>query len=133
MKDETNSNQSSPDHDQDHILASTSTTAIDMMDFDPSASTSKAIGNRRKPKATPIKKPKKIAACDSCKHRRVLCAPVPPPGSCSRCMDKGIQCTTTPVVRKKPVGRTGKRIEESRSVLMFYSSRSIIGIAAIGG
>lgn len=28
---------------------------------------------------------------------------------------KSHSCTTTPVVRKKPVGRTGKRIEEARS------------------
>lgn len=108
-----------------------------------------------------LPKKKKLPACGSCKMRRVLCQPQPPPASCPRCIDKGIvcvslsplyrtllrstntpalaattasrcavdytpidiisifnvhSCTTTPVVRKKPTGRTGKRIEEARSV-----------------
>lgn len=33
-----------------------------------------------------------------------------------RCAEKGIVCTTTPVVRKKTVGRTGKRIEEAKAM-----------------
>lgn len=52
----------------------------------------------------------------ACKHRRVRCLPVPQPGSCPRCADKGIRCVTTPVVRRKPQGRTGKRIEEAKCV-----------------
>ncbi|GAA5894986.1 hypothetical protein JCM5296_000931 [Sporobolomyces johnsonii] len=62
------------------------------------------------------KKRRKLPACDSCKLRRVLCKPVPPPASCERCRDKGIVCTTTPVVRKRAAGRTGKRIEEARAM-----------------
>ncbi|KAM0755626.1 hypothetical protein T439DRAFT_7979 [Meredithblackwellia eburnea MCA 4105] len=60
------------------------------------------------------KKKKALPACDACKYRRVYCEPQLPPLSCSRCIDKGIQCKTTPVVRRKPVGRTGKRIEEAK-------------------
>ncbi|KAM0753729.1 hypothetical protein T439DRAFT_322619 [Meredithblackwellia eburnea MCA 4105] len=62
------------------------------------------------------KKPKRrLPACDSCKLRRVLCIPQPPPAACPRCLDKGIVCTTTPVIRRKPTGRTGKRIEEAKA------------------
>ncbi|SCV74531.1 BQ2448_7560 [Microbotryum intermedium] len=73
------------------------------------------------PAPRPIKKTtvggkrRKLPSCDSCRLRRVLCVPVPPPGSCSRCLDKGIMCTSTPVIRKKPTGRTGRRIEQARA------------------
>jgi hypothetical protein len=46
--------------------------------------------------------------------RRLKCEPVPPPGSCPRCKATGVVCTTTPTIRKKAVGRTGKRIEEAK-------------------
>ncbi|GAA6012319.1 hypothetical protein JCM11491_007091 [Sporobolomyces phaffii] len=62
------------------------------------------------------KKRKKLPACDACKLRRVLCKPQPIGISCPRCKDKGIVCTTTPTVRKKAVGRSGKRIEEARAM-----------------
>ncbi|SGY86058.1 BQ5605_C009g05797 [Microbotryum silenes-dioicae] len=67
-------------------------------------------------KASTGTKRRKLPSCDSCRLRRVLCVPVPPPGSCSRCLEKGIICTSTPVIRKKPVGRTGRRIEEARAM-----------------
>ncbi|GAA5860128.1 hypothetical protein JCM8547_009193 [Rhodosporidiobolus lusitaniae] len=47
----------------------------------------------------PIKK-KKPPACDRCKAKRVLCHPNP--NGCPRCLEKGFECTTTPVVRRKP-------------------------------
>ncbi|KAF5383975.1 hypothetical protein D9757_006936 [Collybiopsis confluens] len=47
-------------------------------------------------------KRKKLPACDRCKARRVLCHPQPTvSGSCPRCLEKGEECKTTPVVRKK--------------------------------
>ncbi|BGP51946.1 hypothetical protein JCM10450v2_007906 [Rhodotorula kratochvilovae] len=63
----------------------------------------------------PGTKRKRLPACDCCKMRRLKCEPVPPPGSCSRCKATGVVCTTTPVVRKKAVPRTGKRIEEAKA------------------
>ncbi|KAI5481491.1 Zn(2)-C6 fungal-type transcription factor [Pseudohyphozyma bogoriensis] len=77
-------------------------------DKQPAASTSKG--------AAPYKKDRKPPACDACKFRRVLCHPVPAPGSCPRCIDKGVVCTTTPVVRKKPAPRSGKRIEAAKVI-----------------
>ncbi|GAA5839364.1 hypothetical protein JCM11251_003960 [Rhodosporidiobolus azoricus] len=47
----------------------------------------------------PLKK-KKPPACDRCKAKRVLCHPNP--DGCPRCIEKGVTCTTTPVVRRKP-------------------------------
>ncbi|GAA5836344.1 hypothetical protein JCM9279_000360 [Rhodotorula babjevae] len=44
---------------------------------------------------------KKPPACDFCKAKRVLCHPSAQ--GCPRCLEKGIDCTTTPVVRRKPV------------------------------
>ncbi|BGP35609.1 hypothetical protein JCM10296v2_007450 [Rhodotorula toruloides] len=60
-------------------------------------------------------KRKRLPACDCCKMRRLKCEPVPPPGSCPRCKATGVVCTTTPTIRKKAVGRTGKRIEEAKA------------------
>ncbi|GAA5891855.1 hypothetical protein JCM6882_007384 [Rhodosporidiobolus microsporus] len=60
-------------------------------------------------------KRKKLPACDVCKLRRLKCNPVPPPGSCPRCRQTGVVCTTTPTVRKKAPPRTGKRIEEAKA------------------
>ncbi|KAE9402058.1 hypothetical protein BT96DRAFT_918525 [Gymnopus androsaceus JB14] len=45
-------------------------------------------------------KRKKLPACDHCKDRRVLCHPQPN-GPCPRCLVKGVNCTTTPVARRK--------------------------------
>ncbi|GAA5825034.1 hypothetical protein JCM11251_006069 [Rhodosporidiobolus azoricus] len=45
-------------------------------------------------------KKKKPPACDRCKAKRVLCHP--DPRGCPRCVEKGVECTTTPVVRRKP-------------------------------
>ncbi|KAF9074122.1 hypothetical protein BDP27DRAFT_1416444 [Rhodocollybia butyracea] len=56
-------------------------------------------------------KRKKIASCDFCKAKRVLCHPVET-GSCPRCADKGLICTTTPVVRKKR--RTKAELQNQR-------------------
>lgn len=81
-------------------VPSTSVAAADS----PEASTSRATLGKRK----------RLPACDCCKMRRLKCEPVPPPGSCPRCKATGVVCTTTPTVRKKAVGRTGKRIEEAK-------------------
>ncbi|KAJ7432384.1 hypothetical protein B0H11DRAFT_2209656 [Mycena galericulata] len=59
------------------------------------------------------KKRKKPPACDQCKARRVLCHPQPPNIPCPRCAEKGVKCTTTPVVR----GRPPKRPHASTSAL----------------
>ncbi|GAA5883987.1 hypothetical protein JCM6882_002093 [Rhodosporidiobolus microsporus] len=48
----------------------------------------------------PLLKRKKPPACDYCKAKRVLCHPSP--DGCPRCLEKGIICTTTPVVRRRP-------------------------------
>lgn len=42
------------------------------------------------PGASGKTKRKKLPSCDSCKLRRVLCIPQPPPTSCPRCKEKGI-------------------------------------------
>lgn len=76
----------------------------------PEASTSERTSSK------PTKKEKKLPACDACKLRRVLCCPQPSPTPCPRCVSKSIKCTTTPVVRKKPFNRTGKRIELAKAV-----------------
>ncbi|GAA5958413.1 hypothetical protein JCM8115_002458 [Rhodotorula mucilaginosa] len=47
----------------------------------------------------PPDRPKKPPACDFCKAKRVLCHPHPE--GCPRCREKGVQCTTTPVCRRK--------------------------------
>ncbi|SCV74537.1 BQ2448_7566 [Microbotryum intermedium] len=52
------------------------------------ASTSAPFGAQKK--TTAGTKRRKLPSCDSCRLRRVLCVPVPPPGSCSRCLEKGI-------------------------------------------
>ncbi|KAF8197728.1 hypothetical protein K438DRAFT_1759853 [Mycena galopus ATCC 62051] len=57
------------------------------------------------------KRPPKPPACDTCKARRVLCHPQPEGKPCPRCAEKGIACTTTPVVR----GRPRKNILEPRA------------------
>ncbi|SCZ99620.1 BZ3500_MvSof-1268-A1-R1_Chr3-1g06159 [Microbotryum saponariae] len=83
-------------------------------------------------KAPLVGKRRKLPSCDSCRLRRVLCVPVPPPGSCSRCLDKGImqvmvpcKCTSTPVIRKKPTGRTGRRIEQARATFGAMETSSL--------
>ncbi|KAJ7769576.1 hypothetical protein DFH07DRAFT_938206 [Mycena maculata] len=48
-------------------------------------------------------KKKKPPACDSCKARRVLCHPTTDGTPCPRCIEKGTKCTTTPVVRGRPL------------------------------
>ncbi|GAA5998687.1 hypothetical protein JCM5350_001112 [Sporobolomyces pararoseus] len=48
----------------------------------------------------PANRTKKPPSCDHCKQKRVLCHPNP--AGCPRCVEKGIECTTTPVVRRKP-------------------------------
>ncbi|KAJ4478431.1 hypothetical protein J3R30DRAFT_3481948 [Lentinula aciculospora] len=45
-------------------------------------------------------KRKKPPACDYCKSHRVICHPQLH-GPCPRCVEKGVNCKTTPVVRRK--------------------------------
>ncbi|KIK66858.1 hypothetical protein GYMLUDRAFT_37937 [Collybiopsis luxurians FD-317 M1] len=66
-------------------------------------------------------KRKKPPACDYCKARRVLCHPQPD-GPCPRCVEKGVNCTTTPVVRRKR--RTKAEILASESHRVQTSSSS---------
>ncbi|SGY86034.1 BQ5605_C009g05796 [Microbotryum silenes-dioicae] len=68
-------------------------------------------------KAPLVGKRRKLPSCDSCRLRRVLCVPVPPPGSCSRCLDKGIM--------QKPTGRTGRRIEQARATFGAMETSSL--------
>ncbi|KAK4049624.1 hypothetical protein OIO90_005383 [Microbotryomycetes sp. JL221] len=65
-----------------------------------SASTS---ASSRRNQASKAKEEKRLPACDNCKRRRLKCFPVPQPGSCPRCSEEQVQCTTTPVVRRRPV------------------------------
>ncbi|GAA5837930.1 hypothetical protein JCM3766R1_001522 [Sporobolomyces carnicolor] len=107
----TASSSTSPTHDQ-ACTASTSgpQASVNNADSDKGATAPESAD------AGPGKKRKKLPACDACKLRRVLCKPQPIGISCPRCKDKGIVCTTTPTVRKKAAGRTGKRIEEARAM-----------------
>ncbi|KAF5346171.1 hypothetical protein D9758_009923 [Tetrapyrgos nigripes] len=57
--------------------------------------------NSATPEIAATKPKKKPPACDQCKARRVLCHSRPDGKSCPRCLEKGIKCTTTPVVRRK--------------------------------
>ncbi|KAJ3763282.1 hypothetical protein EV360DRAFT_66431 [Lentinula raphanica] len=59
----------------------------------------------------PAKRLKKLPACDFCKAKRVLCHPQAD-APCPRCVEKGLTCKTTPVVRRKR--RTKAQIEEAR-------------------
>ncbi|THU86015.1 hypothetical protein K435DRAFT_868727 [Dendrothele bispora CBS 962.96] len=69
--------------------------------------------------AKPKKKP---PACDYCKARRVLCHPQPDGRSCPRCLEKGVNCTTTPVVRRKR--RPQHVVDEEKDTEMdFLSNR----------
>ncbi|KAI5834717.1 hypothetical protein K523DRAFT_229949, partial [Schizophyllum commune Tattone D] len=43
---------------------------------------------------------KRKRACDYCKLKRVICHPQPDGKPCPRCLEKGIQCTTTILPRK---------------------------------
>ncbi|KAJ3837979.1 hypothetical protein F5878DRAFT_642342 [Lentinula raphanica] len=60
---------------------------------------------------TTTKRLKKLPACDFCKAKRVLCHPQAD-APCPRCVEKGLICKTTPVVRRKR--RTKAQIEEAR-------------------
>ncbi|KAM0793732.1 hypothetical protein ACM66B_001154 [Microbotryomycetes sp. NB124-2] len=85
--------------DQDNLSAS-SVSPQDQRD----ASTGKAASeSQQQPLQQPGKDKKRLPACDNCKKRRLKCFPVKQPGSCPRCIDERVQCTTTPVVRRKPV------------------------------
>ncbi|KAI5893096.1 uncharacterized protein SCHCODRAFT_02574208 [Schizophyllum commune H4-8] len=50
---------------------------------------------------------KRKRACDYCKLKRVICHPQPDGKSCPRCLEKGIQCTTT-ILPRKPRGSAKK-------------------------
>ncbi|GAA5929535.1 Zn(II)2Cys6 transcription factor domain-containing protein [Sporobolomyces koalae] len=52
----------------------------------------------------PVNRARKPPSCDHCKRKRVLCHPSP--AGCPRCIEKGVECTTTPVVRRRPAGRS---------------------------
>ncbi|GAA6017858.1 hypothetical protein JCM10207_003478 [Rhodosporidiobolus poonsookiae] len=85
------------------------------LDPPPVASTSSGSGAADPSASSTLGKRKKLPACDSCKLRRLKCEPVPAPGSCPRCKQTGVVCTTTPTTRKKAPPRTGKRIEEAKA------------------
>ncbi|KAJ6610546.1 hypothetical protein B0H10DRAFT_1953789 [Mycena sp. CBHHK59/15] len=58
------------------------------------------------PASPPEKRKKQPPACDSCKIRRVLCHPQPNSAPCPRCVEKGGNCTTTPVTQGRPPKKT---------------------------
>ncbi|KAJ4470867.1 hypothetical protein J3R30DRAFT_3341858 [Lentinula aciculospora] len=59
------------------------------------------------------KKCKKLAACDYCKMKRVICHPQQN-GSCPRCLKKGVICKTSPVVRRKRKSKA--QLEQERAL-----------------
>ncbi|POY74370.1 hypothetical protein BMF94_2564 [Rhodotorula taiwanensis] len=58
----------------------------------------------------PASRLKKPPACDLCQAKRVICHPSE--SGCRRCLEKGLECTTTPVVRRRR--RTKAEIERDR-------------------
>ncbi|KZT57157.1 hypothetical protein CALCODRAFT_496457 [Calocera cornea HHB12733] len=58
------------------------------------------------------KKRKVYSSCDTCKLRRVKCERDSEDQACTKCIEKGINCTTAGPNHKKL--RTGKRIEQAR-------------------
>ncbi|KAF7335219.1 Zn(2)-C6 fungal-type domain-containing protein [Mycena sanguinolenta] len=74
----------------------------------------------------PVKKRlKKPPACDSCKARRVLCHPQPNNAPCPRCLEKGILCTTTPVVRGRPRNAVKLHVSPATSTSLVVSSQQL--------
>ncbi|KAJ6600167.1 hypothetical protein B0H10DRAFT_2083516 [Mycena sp. CBHHK59/15] len=68
-------------------------------------------------------KKRKPPACDTCKARRVLCHPQPNGTPCPRCAEKGVLCTTTPVVR----GRQARKhldVVASHTISVYDSTES---------
>lgn len=73
-------------------------------------------------------------ACDACKSRRVKCdlADLPPSTpSCTKCVSKGIQCTSILNSTRAPPKRTGPRIEEAKR--LYGSAESTSTVAQSGG
>ncbi|KAL1678164.1 hypothetical protein EV122DRAFT_212497 [Schizophyllum commune] len=73
--------------------------------------------------AATVRKRKKPPACDYCKARRVICHPQPDGKSCPRCIEKGVDCTTTPTVRRRR--RTREEIEAEKAASLAAASTSI--------
>uniref|UniRef100_D8Q2G5 Zn(2)-C6 fungal-type domain-containing protein n=1 Tax=Schizophyllum commune (strain H4-8 / FGSC 9210) TaxID=578458 RepID=D8Q2G5_SCHCM len=73
--------------------------------------------------AATVRRRKKPPACDYCKARRVICHPQPDGKSCPRCIEKGVECTTTPTVRRKR--RTREQIEADEAASLAAASTSI--------
>ncbi|KIK71487.1 hypothetical protein GYMLUDRAFT_254695 [Collybiopsis luxurians FD-317 M1] len=71
-------------------------------------------------------KRKKPPACDYCKSKRVICHPQEN-GSCPRCLEKGVVCQSTPVIRRKR--RTKAELERDRAE---SSSGSSSDVATVG-
>ncbi|KAJ3770479.1 hypothetical protein FB446DRAFT_790480 [Lentinula raphanica] len=64
-------------------------------------------------------KRKKLPACDYCKAHRVLCHPQIV-GPCPRCEEKGVDCRTTPVTRRKR--RTKAELVQSKASSNSFSN-----------
>ncbi|KAL1694116.1 hypothetical protein GGG16DRAFT_47892 [Schizophyllum commune] len=73
--------------------------------------------------AATVRKRKKPPACDYCKARRVICHPQPDGKPCPRCIEKGVECTTTPTVRRRR--RTREEIEAEKAASLAAASTSI--------
>ncbi|KAI4524823.1 hypothetical protein K525DRAFT_193094 [Schizophyllum commune Loenen D] len=73
--------------------------------------------------AATVRKRKKPPACDYCKARRVICHPQPDGKPCPRCIEKGVECTTTPTVRRRR--RTRGEIEAEKAASLAAASTSI--------
>ncbi|KAL1748800.1 phosphoribosylglycinamide synthetase [Schizophyllum fasciatum] len=59
---------------------------------------------------------KKKRACDYCRSKRVICHPQPDGESCPRCLEKGVQCTTTILTTRKPRGQGKKALAKQAAL-----------------
>ncbi|KAL1751097.1 hypothetical protein FB107DRAFT_294138 [Schizophyllum commune] len=111
------------------IMSDTPPTLQSPADFDSSSSLSNTSDTARNtsknaaPAAATVRKRKKPPACDYCKTRRVICHPQPDGKPCPRCIEKGVECTTTPTVRRRR--RTREEIEAEKAASLAAASASI--------
>ncbi|KAI5895872.1 uncharacterized protein SCHCODRAFT_01122669 [Schizophyllum commune H4-8] len=111
------------------IMSDTPSTLQSPADLDSSSSPSNTsdmaqnVSKNAAHAAATVRRRKKPPACDYCKARRVICHPQPDGKSCPRCIEKGVECTTTPTVRRKR--RTREQIEADEAASLAAASTSI--------
>src|SRR4051812_17276173 len=80
-------------------------------------------------------------SCDACRIRRVKCdlntllsasCPDTSPQSCSKCLGKGIKCTTTKMHSVKPPNRTGRRIEQAKAMAAKVDTVTTTAMEGVG-